>query len=179
MYNSNNLCTWDETIPYVQHSYNKSIHISINHIPFQVGLDFNHWVPWMLQYALHPHRKNCPMQKLKKKNPPDSLNESNTFPNRFRIFCRIPMPSTSSTMINIECHKSFRWEIKFCCTCRKNSLQDPIRSFLHSAMELIPSPRLWVTMILSSTFPPSLDCTQCLMWTSFGHTFHHYWTPQR
>jgi hypothetical protein len=147
--------------------------------PFRWGWDFNHWVPWMLHYPLRPHRKNHPMLKLKLTKPPGSLNESNTSTNRFRIFCRSPMPSTSSAMINIGCHTSFRWEIKFGCTCRKNALQDPIRSFVHSAMDLTPSPRLWVTMILSSTFPPSLACTQCLMWTSFGHTFHHYWTPQR
>jgi hypothetical protein len=102
-----------------------------------------------------------------------------TSTNRFMIFCIIPMPSISNAMINIECHKSFRWEINFGCTCIKKSLQDPIRSFFHSTMELIPSPRLWVTMSLSSTFPPSFACTQCLMWTSFDHTFHHYWTPQR
>src|SRR6202034_3981302 len=27
---------------------------------------------------------------------------------------------------------------------------------------------------LSSTFPHSLACPQCSMWTAFGHTFHHY-----
>jgi uncharacterized protein YkvS len=34
MYNYNHLCTWDESIPYVHHSYNRSIHSSIDHIPF-------------------------------------------------------------------------------------------------------------------------------------------------
>jgi hypothetical protein len=40
MYNSNNPWTWDESLPYVQHSYNQSLHISTNHISFQVGLGF-------------------------------------------------------------------------------------------------------------------------------------------
>ena len=147
--------------------------------PFMWGWDFNHWVPWMLHYHFRPHRKNHPYRKLKLTKPLGSLNESITSSNRFRIFCRSPMPSTSTAMINTGCHTSFRWEIKFGCICRMNALQGPIISFVHSAMDLIPSPRLWVTMILRSTFPLSLACTQCLMWTSFSHTFHPYWTPQR
>jgi hypothetical protein len=147
--------------------------------PFRWGWDFNHWVPWMLHYPLQPPRKTHPMLKLKPTKLPSSLSGFNTSTNRFRIFCRSPIPSTSIVMINTECHTSFRWEIIFGCTCRKNALHDPIGSFVHSAMDFIPSPKLWVTILLSSTFPPSLACTQCLMWTSFSHTFHHYLTPQR
>jgi len=40
MYNSNHPCTWDESLPYVQHSYNLALHISTGHNPFQVGLGF-------------------------------------------------------------------------------------------------------------------------------------------
>jgi hypothetical protein len=40
MYNSNHPCTWDDILPYVQHNYNRAIHSSIDHIPFQVGLEF-------------------------------------------------------------------------------------------------------------------------------------------
>jgi hypothetical protein len=40
MYNSKHPHTWDESLPYVQHNYNKSIHNSIDHSPFQVGLGF-------------------------------------------------------------------------------------------------------------------------------------------
>jgi hypothetical protein len=40
MYNSNHPHTWDESLPYVQHRYNGSLHRSANHIPFQVGLGF-------------------------------------------------------------------------------------------------------------------------------------------
>jgi hypothetical protein len=34
MYNSNHPHTWDESLPYVQHSYNQTLHSSTNHNPF-------------------------------------------------------------------------------------------------------------------------------------------------
>ena len=34
MYNSNNPRKWDESLPYVQHSYNWVLHISTSHNPF-------------------------------------------------------------------------------------------------------------------------------------------------
>jgi hypothetical protein len=40
MYNSKHHQTWDESLPYVQHSYNRSLHSSTDHNPFQVGLGF-------------------------------------------------------------------------------------------------------------------------------------------
>jgi hypothetical protein len=40
MYNSKHPRTWDESIPYVHHNYNRAIHSSIDHNPFQVGLGF-------------------------------------------------------------------------------------------------------------------------------------------
>jgi hypothetical protein len=40
MYNSKHPRTWDDIIPYVQKSYNRAIHISTDHNPFQVGLGF-------------------------------------------------------------------------------------------------------------------------------------------
>jgi hypothetical protein len=179
MYNSKHPHTWDESLPYVQHSYNRAIHSSTNHNPFQVGLGFQPLGPMDVALPLASTQEESSHAQTKADKATRFIEQSNTSTNRFRIFCRSPMPSTSSAMINIGCHTSFRWEIKFGCTCRKNTLQDPIRSFIHSTMDLTPSPRLWVTILLSSTFPPSLACTQCLMWTSFGHTFHHYWTPQR
>jgi hypothetical protein len=133
----------------------------------------------MLHYPLRTPRKICPMLQLKLTKPPGSLSGSNASANRFMIFYRSPMPSTSNAMINTGCHTSFRWETKFGCTCIKNALQGPIGSFVHSAMDLTPSPRLWETTLLSSTFPPSLACIECSMWISFNHIFHHYWTPQR
>jgi hypothetical protein len=40
MYNSNHPHTWDESLPYVQHSKNRALHNSTGHNPFQVGLGF-------------------------------------------------------------------------------------------------------------------------------------------
>ena len=40
MYNSKNPHTVVESLPYVQHNYNRSLHSSTNHIPFQVWLGF-------------------------------------------------------------------------------------------------------------------------------------------
>jgi hypothetical protein len=179
MYNSKHPRTWDESLPYVQHNYNRAIHSSTDHNPFQVGLGFQPLGPMDVALPLAATQEDSSMLQLKLTKPPSSLRRSNTSTNRFNIFYRSPMPSTSSAMINTGCHTSFRWETKFGCTCRKNALQGLIRSFIHSIMDLTPSPRLWVTMLLSSTFPPSLACTQCSMWTSFDHIFHHYWTPQR
>jgi hypothetical protein len=39
-----------------------------------------------------------------------SLSGSNTSTKRFKIFYRIPIPRTSSVVINTKCHISFRWE---------------------------------------------------------------------
>jgi hypothetical protein len=68
---------------------------------------------------------------------------------------------TSSVMINIGYHTSLRWDTRSGYIFRKNTLQGPIIISIHFAMGLTPSPRLWVTVILSSTLPPSLACTQC------------------
>jgi hypothetical protein len=40
MYNSKHPRTWDESLPCVQHSYNRSLHSSTGHNPFQGGLGF-------------------------------------------------------------------------------------------------------------------------------------------
>jgi hypothetical protein len=40
MYNYKHPRTSDESLPYVQHSYNMALHSSIDHSPFQVGLGF-------------------------------------------------------------------------------------------------------------------------------------------
>ena len=47
MYKSKHPCTWDDNLPYVQHNYNRAIHNSTGHNPFQVGLGFQHWAPLM------------------------------------------------------------------------------------------------------------------------------------
>jgi hypothetical protein len=147
--------------------------------PFMWGWDSNHWAPWMLHYPWRPPWLTHPLLHQKLTNPPVSLSGSNTSTNRFRIFYRSLMPSTSSAMINIGCHIIFRWATKFGFICRKNTLQGPIESFSHFVMGCTPSPRFWVKILLSSTFPPSLVCIQSSTWLSFDRISHHYWTPLR
>jgi hypothetical protein len=133
----------------------------------------------MLHYPLSsPHPIHILLQ-LKIKNPPGSLIRSNTSANRFRISYISPMTSTRSAMINIGYHISFRWETNFGSICKKNTLPYPIKIFCHSIMGRTPSPRLWVIMLLSSTFLLSLACIECSTWIFFGLISHHYWTPQR
>ena len=40
MYNSKHPCTWDESLPYVQHIYNQALHNSTSHNPLQECLGF-------------------------------------------------------------------------------------------------------------------------------------------
>jgi hypothetical protein len=141
---------------------------------FRWGWDSNPWVPLMLHYLLQPHRKNLPIFSLRPTNPPVSLSRFNTSANRSMRFCRRPMLTTSSAMINTEYRTSFRRDTRSGYICRKTGLQGPIGSSSHFAMGLTLSPRLCIAMLLSSTFHPSLACTRCSMWTSFGHIFHHY-----
>ena len=46
------------------------------------------------------------------------------------IFCKKPMPSTSSAMINIEFHTNSKWAKRFGCICRKSTSQDPMSTLL-------------------------------------------------
>ena len=45
MYNSKHPCNWDQSLPYIQHSYNRALHSSIGHNPFQVCLVFHPLAP--------------------------------------------------------------------------------------------------------------------------------------
>jgi hypothetical protein len=142
-------------------------------------LDSNPWVPLMLHYLLKTHRQYIPMFSMRPTKPPYSLRKFSTCTNKSMRFCRKPLIRTSNAMIDTVCHTSFRWETRSGYICRKNALHGPIKISFHFAMGLTLSPRLWVTLILSSTLPPSLDCTQCSMWTSSDHIFHPYWTHER
>ena len=51
MYNSKHLRTWDESLPYVQHSYNQALHSSTGHSAFQACLGFQ---PLALIYVALP-----------------------------------------------------------------------------------------------------------------------------
>jgi hypothetical protein len=65
MYNSKHPHTWDEILPYVQHSYNISLHNSIGHNPFQVCLGFQPLAPIDVALPIASHRKSPPMPRLR------------------------------------------------------------------------------------------------------------------
>jgi hypothetical protein len=127
--------------------------------PFRWGWDSKPWVPLIFHYLLQLHRRILPMFSLRLKNPPNSLSGFNTSANRSMRFCRNPIISTISAMINTRYHTSFRWGKRYSYIFIKNTLQGPIRISFHFTMVLILSPRLWVSMILISTLYPSLACT--------------------
>lgn len=104
-----------------------------------------------------------------------SLRTFNTSANRSMTYWKKPMLITSNNIINIECHTSSRWVIKFGYICRRRALLGTTARFTRFDMVHTPSPRLWEIMLLRSTFPHSLAYTQCSMWITFAHTFHHYW----
>ena len=45
MYNSKHPHTWDESLTYVEHNYNRALHSSTDHSPIQVGLGFQPLCP--------------------------------------------------------------------------------------------------------------------------------------
>ena len=45
MYHSKHPHTWDESLPYVQHSYNRALHTTIGHSPFEVYLGYQPLTP--------------------------------------------------------------------------------------------------------------------------------------
>jgi hypothetical protein len=171
--------TWDESLPYVQHSYNRALHSSTSHSPFQVGLGFQ---------PLGPIDVALPLATTQTDSSHDqsAIDKATRFIERIQHICQqvqeILQKSNAKykhAMINTGYHTSFRLATKSGYICRRSISQGPIGSSAHFAMGLTLSPRLWVAMLLSSTLHPSLACTQCSMWTSFDHIFHHYWTPQR
>jgi hypothetical protein len=117
--------------------------------------DSNPWDPLMLHFLLPPHRQTLPLISLRSKNPPNSLSGFNTSANRSKIFCRNPMLSASSSMINTGYHTSFRLVTKSGYIYRRSISLGPIGSFAHFIMGLTLSPRLWIAILLSSTLHPS------------------------
>lgn len=82
-------------------------------ILFRWAWDSSHYVPLMwpchLQLLMQIQLMSSPKQIRKT----TSLRTSNIFSSRSMTFWRNQMPSTNNDMINIGCHTSFRWEIKF------------------------------------------------------------------
>jgi hypothetical protein len=179
MYNSKNHHTWDESLPYVQHSYNRSLHSSTDYNPFQVGLGFQPLGPMDVSLPLTTTSAESSL------DPPEAIKDTRFIERIQHIHQQVHNILQKSNAKYKQRHdqhrvpQSFRWAKKFGCTCRKNTLQGPIGIFVHSDMGHTPSPRLCVIILLRSTFPLSLVFTQSSTWLSFSHISHHYWTPQR
>ena len=73
------------------------------------SLDSNNYVSLMWPYHLQLLTQIQLMSSLKQIRQIASLSTSNIFASRSMIFWRNQIPSTSSDMINIGCHTSFRW----------------------------------------------------------------------
>ena len=128
-------------------------------VPFKWVQDFNHYVWLMLPCLMRLNRHNPHMYCPRLIKWLDLLNASNTFVSKFTTSWRSQMESISSDMINIRCHKSFNWAIKFGCICRKNTFLDPIKWSEHVDKSLMPLPKLWEIMLSIISFSHSLACT--------------------
>jgi hypothetical protein len=117
----------------------------------------------MFDYPLKPQKNTLPMFSLRPKKPPNSSSEFSTSSNRSMRFCRNPMISTSSAMIKIGYHTSFKWDTRSSYICKKSVLQSPIESSAHFTMGLTLSPRPWVSILLRSTLHPLVHLGQILM----------------
>lgn len=159
MYNSKHPRTWDESLPYVQHSYNRALHKYIGHNPFQVGLGFQPLfpidvsIPFVATLVVH---LTC-ISTLK--GLTTSLSGFNTSSNRSMIYSIELILSTRNTMINIERHTSSRWETNFGYICRRSAMLDLTTRFTLFYMGHTPSRRSLLIMPSSSTSHHSLACT--------------------
>jgi hypothetical protein len=81
IYNSKNPRTWDKSLPYVQQSYNRALHSSTSHSPFQVGLGFQ---------PLGPIDVVLPLATAQTKSSPDhsTIEKSTTFIERIQHICQ-------------------------------------------------------------------------------------------
>jgi hypothetical protein len=142
MYNSKHPCTWDESLPYVQHSYNRALHSSTSHSPFQVGLGFQPLCPIDIAMPFVATQKIQLMSSLRQIRKTTSLSTFNTSANRFMTSWTEPMLSTSNDMINIGCHTTSKWATKCGYIFKRSASLDPTTSFVRFDMGHTPSPRL-------------------------------------
>jgi hypothetical protein len=81
MYNYKHPRTWDKSIPYVQQSYNRALHSSTDHIPFQMGLGFQ---------PLGPIDVALPLSSAQIDSPPDQflINKATRFIEWIQHICQ-------------------------------------------------------------------------------------------
>ena len=161
MYNSKNPHTWDESLPYVQHNYNRAIHSSTSHNPFQVGLGFKPFCSIDVAIPFAATKAYLAHVQFEADRANSFIAAFNTSSNRSMIYWSEVMLSTSNAMINIGFHTSSRWATKFGYICRRSASLGPNASFAHSDIGHIPSVRMWGTMPSSLAFHHSLVFTEC------------------
>jgi hypothetical protein len=142
MYNSKHPRTWDESLPYVQHSYNRALHSSTSHNHFQVGLGFQPLCPIDVAMPFVATQEDSAHVQ-------SEADKANKFIDHIQHICQQvmtswiePMLSTSNDMINIGCHTSSRWVTKFGYICRRSTSLGPTARFARFDMGHTPSPRL-------------------------------------
>ena len=73
MYHSKHPHTWDESLPYVQHSYNWALHTTIRHSPFEVCLGYQPLAP--IDIALPISQSSQPLNTKKEADKVDKFIE--------------------------------------------------------------------------------------------------------
>ena len=73
MYHSKHPHTWDESLPYVQHSYNQTLHTTIGHSPFEDSLGYQPLAP--IDVALPISQSRQPLNTKKEANKEDKFIE--------------------------------------------------------------------------------------------------------
>ena len=168
---------WESPLFY--HSYNRVLHSPIDHIPFHVGLGFQ---------PLGPIDVALPLAVISADSypAPTEAKKANWFIGKIHyIHQQVQDILQMSNDKYKQCHDQHRVPHKFqvgdivWLHLQKECLTRPHRSFTHYVMGRTPSPRLWLIILLSSTFLLSLAYIQCSTWISFDLISHHYWTNQR
>jgi hypothetical protein len=159
MYNSKHPCTWDESLSYVQHSYNRALHSSTNHIPFQVGLGFQ---------PLGPIYVALPLEvTLTDSSPaPTEANKATHFIEQIQHICQqvqdILQKSNDKYKQFHDQHRvphKFQVGDKVWLHLQKEHLTGPHQKLRTLFYGMYAIPRLWGIILLSSTFLLSLACT--------------------
>jgi hypothetical protein len=179
MYNSKHPPTWDESLPYVQHSYNQALHSSTGHNPFQVGLGFQ---------PLGPIDVALPLAVTSTDSSPTPTKADKA--TRFiewiqHIHQQVQDILQKSNDKYKQCHDQHRVPHKFqvgdkvWLHLQKERLTGPHQKLFPLCYGSYTITKSWGIILLSSTFLLSLACTQCSMWISFTLISHHYWTPRK
>jgi len=136
MYNSKHPHTWDERLSSVQQNDNKSLHSSMWHNPFQVGLGFHPLCVIDVAIPFAATQANSAHVQLEAAGLITSLSAFNTSASRSMIYWTDPMLIISSAMISIGCCTSFRWETKFDYICRMSASLEPITNVVETSLDL-------------------------------------------